>query len=353
MKILMAARRYPPDVYSGTETVFANLYQRARTHHEVRLVAGWQRSRGLVPAEATAVRLGGMSKARAWARMARVIFAEARRFQPDVILSNSIEVPPTGVPTACIVHDLNFGHANAGLSARLKAGFYAAQGRSLKAIITVSSASARALVAAGVPEGRIRVVHNGVDTDVFKPAPRTDDGMVRFAYPSRILPGKGQHLAIDAIARLPALYKRKAHLTIVGAITDPVYLDQLRVQAFNQPVTFAFDVPEIQPYYQAADVIVYPTVMEEGFGFTAVEGMACGKPVIWFDQPAVREATGGIGVPVDRGDVTGLRDAMVRLIKDADERKRLGAAGRRYAENNLSWLRVWDQYEAILQAIAG
>ena len=130
-----------------------------------------------------------------------------------------------------------------------------------------------------------------------------------------------------------------------------MYLDQLRVQAFNQPVTFALNVPEIGPYYQNADVIVYPTVMEEGFGFTAVEGMACGKPVIWFDQPAVREATGGIGVPVDRGDVMGMRDAMVRLIKSPEERARLGATGRQYAVNNLSWERVWEQYASALQAL--
>lgn len=354
MKILMAARRYPPDVYSGTETVFANLYQRAREHHEVRLVVGWTRSRDLVPAEAVAVRLKGRSKARAWAAMSQAIFSEARRWKPDVILSNSIEVPPTGFPTACIVHDLNFGRSDGGLSSRLKAQFYAARARSLDTVITVSGASARALVAAGVPEGRIRVVHNGVDTDYFQPTPPRgeDDGIVRFAYPSRILPGKGQHLAIDAIARLPAKYKRKAHLTIVGAVTDRVYLDQLRVQAFRQPVEFAFDVPEIAPYYQNADVIVYATVMEEGFGFTAVEGMSCGKPVIWFDQPAIREATGGIGFPVDREDVVGMRDAMVRLIADPEERRRVGEAGRRYAENNLSWRRVWEQYENALTAMA-
>ncbi|MFT4974533.1 MAG: glycosyltransferase involved in cell wall biosynthesis [Myxococcota bacterium] len=353
MKILMAARRYPPDVYSGTETVFANLYQRAREHHDVRLVTGWVRSRELVPAEAVAVPLKGRSKLRAWSAMSQAIFSEARRFKPDVILSNSIEVPPTGFPTTCIVHDLNFGRAASGLSAKLKSSFYARRARSLDAVITVSGASARALVAAGVPEGRIRVVHNGVDVDYFKPIPpREDDGIVRFAYPSRILPGKGQHLAIDAIARLPALYKRKAHLTIVGAIADPVYLDQLRVQSFRQPVEFAFDVPEIGPYYQNADVIVYPTVMEEGFGFTAVEGMSCGKPVIWFDQPAIREATGGIGFPIDREDVVGMRDAMVALITDPEKRRRVGDAGRRYAENNLSWRRVWEQYETALSSIA-
>lgn len=355
MKILMAARRYPPDVYSGTETVFRNLYERARERHEVRLVVGWKQKRSMVPAEAVAVRLKGRKKVSAWMAMSKAIFTEVQRFKPDVVLSNSIEVPPTGAPSACIVHDLNFGHANSGLSSTLKAGFYSVRARTLDAVITVSSASARALAAANVDEGRIKVVHNGVDTDYFVPQAEldtADDGIIRFAYPSRILPGKGQHHAIDAIARLPRRYKERVHLTIVGSVADQVYLDQLKVQAFNQPVSFAHNVPEMAPYYQNADVILYPTVMEEGFGFTAVEGLSCGKPVIWFDQPAIREATGGHGVPVPREDVAAMRSAMIALIDDPARRAEMGRAGRRYAEGNLSWVRVWEQYENILSSIA-
>ena len=201
------------------------------------------------------------------------------------------------------------------------------------------------------------MVHNGVDTSVFKPEPNAmldrpaGDETIHFVYPSRILPPKGQHFAIDAIARLNRKHKRRARLTIVGAVNDPVYLDQLRIQAYNQPVDFALDVPDMHPYYQRADVVLYPTVMIEGFGFTAVEGMACGKPVIWFDQPAVREATAGLGVPVRKGDVEALRSAIERLMDSPAERKQMGLDGRRYVEDNLSWQHVWGRYETILQSL--
>ncbi|NOY28197.1 MAG: glycosyltransferase family 4 protein, partial [Oligoflexia bacterium] len=234
MKILMAARRYPPDVWSGTETVFQNLYQQARRRHEVALVVGWTQARHMVPAEATAVDLRGLGKGRKWARMARAIRAEVRRFRPDVVLSNSIEVPPTGLPTACIVHDLNFGEAagtriTSSLLGRAKAAFYATRARGLQAVITVSDASARVLADAGVSADKVRVIHNGVDIARFQPDPAWQGrGLgdpqrpIRFAYPSRILPGKGQHHAIDAIARLPRPHKLRAHLTLVGAAADPV-----------------------------------------------------------------------------------------------------------------------------------
>lgn len=352
MKVLMAARRYPPDVYSGTETVFEALYAAARARHEVRLVVGWSRGADLVPPEAVGVRLRGLTKPARWLAMSKAIAAESRRFKPDVVLSNSIEVPPTGAPTAAIVHDLNFGGGGSDAETSWKVRFYALRCRTLDAVIAVSRATERRLLDLGVPAERLHVIHNGVDIRRFHPVSRAPDGVLRLAYPARILPGKGQHHAIDAVARLRRDYKQRVHLTIAGAVGDQAYLDQLRVQAYNQPVEFALDLPDLAPVYQQADVILFPTVLEEGFGFTAVEGMACGKPVIWFDQPAIREAVGAIGLAVPREDIDGLRAAIMRLMDDPDERARLGAAGRARCEQELSWDADWARYEAVLQGIA-
>ncbi len=358
----MAARRFPPDVFSGTETVFQALYECARTRHEVRLVAGWTGARERIPAEAIGVRLRGMSRPAQWVAMARAIRNEVKRWKPDVVLSNSIEVPPTGCPTVCIVHDLNFGEPGGrpvgvsweSWSGRARRSFYGVRSRGLDRVVTVSEASRNALLHAGVADDRIVVIRNGVDTDVFTPPEeRTPSDVIRFAYPSRILPGKGQHLAIDALARLPRLHKRRASLHIVGAKTDPIYLEQIRVQAYDQPVQFSIDVPGMVPHIQAADVVVFPSVMAEGFGFTAVEAMACGKPVIWADQAAIREATGGIGIPVPVGDVGAIRSAMMRLMDDPEELEKIGSAGREYVEENHSWNGVWERYERVIATVMG
>jgi glycosyltransferase involved in cell wall biosynthesis len=284
--------------------------------------------------------------------MARATWSEVRRFRPDLVLSNSIEVPPNGVPTACIVHDLNFGHLNSDdLETRLRRSFYSQRLRRVGRVVTPSSATARAIRELGISEDQIRVIHNGVDFGHFCPPetlPDRTDGRIQFVFPSRVLPGKGQHHAIDAIARLHSRLKKRVHLTIVGAVVDSVYLDQLRVQAYDQPVDFALNVDDMAPHYQRADVVMFPSELVEGFGYTAIEGMACGKPVIWFDQPAVREATGGLGIPVPMGDVDGLRRAVIRLVEDPSERERLGRQGREYVETHLAWCRVWQRYETVL-----
>jgi hypothetical protein len=303
-----------------------------------------------------------MQPAHQWLAMARAIRAEIKRWKPDVVLSNNIEVPPTGCPTVCIVHDLNFGEPGGrhlgvkdeSWSSRLRRTFYGIRSKTLHRVVSVSETSRMALLAAGVADSRIAVIPNGVDTERFCPRPiETDKEGVTFTYPSRILPGKGQHLAIDAVARLPRLHKRDANLRIVGAVSDPVYLDQIRVQSFNQPVQFDLDVPDIVPHLQAADVVLFPSVLAEGFGLTAVEAMACGKPVIWSDQPAIREATGGIGIPVVPGDVDSMRKAMLRLMDHPEERIRIGQEGREWVETNRSWDGVWAHYERVLAGAMG
>ncbi|MFN7143248.1 MAG: glycosyltransferase family 4 protein [Myxococcota bacterium] len=362
MRILMVARRYPPDVRSGTETVFAALYAEARKRHDVRLVVGYRTGRENVPPEAVAVDLRDRG-ASGYVAMGLAAAREARGFKPDVVLSNSVEIAVPGVPNALIVHDLNFGKAARDAGTVLREQLYKAQGRRLESVITVSEASRRQLLRIGVPDAKITVIPNGVDIARFVPreprpaAPIAPAGMklpalppVRFVYPGRILPGKGQHAAIDALGRMRPDQKYRAHLTIVGAVADRIYFDKLKIQAFQQPVTFAPDVDDIVPYYQDAEVVLFPTLMEEGFGFTAVEGMACGKPVVYYDQPAIREATGGIGIPVPRDDPDALRNVMLRLVADPEERARLGREGRAYVETR-AWDRVWGRYEVVLEGI--
>lgn len=345
MKILMVARRYPPDVRSGTETVFGNLYQQAILRHEVRLVVGYRESSRDFPAGSVAVDLRGGG---GWVKMAAAANREARAFRPDVVLANSVEVWVPGVPTAVIVHDLNFGGTERGMAAQGRELFYRLRSQSAAAVVAVSEATRQRLRKAGLREDRLVVIPNGVDLQRFHPVERAPSEEVRFLYPSRILPGKAQHLAIDAMGRLRPDQKKHLRLLIVGALSDRIYADKLRIQAYHQPVEFHFDVPDMVPYYQAADVVLFPSLMEEGFGYAAVEGMACGKPVIWADQPAVREATGGIGLAVPQDDAEALKRAMLQLAGDPQLRRRLGEEGRRFVER-YRWDQVWGQYERLLQ----
>ena len=350
MKLLFVARRFPPDVRSGTETVFENLVAEARrAGHDVHLVCGFRHDRSGVPADATAVDLRGRTTS-AWGRMAHAAIMAARRVGPEVVLSNSIEVVVPGVPTVTIVHDVNFGGAGTGGASAARRTFYRAQSLALARVVAVSDVTRAALVRLGVPAAKVVTIHNGVALDHFRPAPRTPDDQVRFVHVSRIMPGKGQHCALDALGRMRPDQRKHFRLDIVGTVVDKLYADQLRLQAWNLPVGFHFDVPDVLPWYQSADVALFPTRMPEGFGYGAIEAMAVGLPVVNFDDDAVREASGGHTVTVPREDVVGLRDAMLRLAADPAERARRSAEGREWVAR-YRWDTTWRTYERLLESV--
>ncbi len=357
MRILYVAPQFPPDTRSGATTVSAGLYAQARRHHEVRLIAGWVREKTALPPEAVPLALQGVSGPAAWGRIAAAILREARGFKPDVVVSHGLGVPPLPLPTVALVHRLGAVTGRGWLErARLRSGRL--QARALRRVIAASTRVAQGLGELGLTPDRIRVVLPGVDTERLRPAAEdrgergTEAAPLRFVYPARFLPGKGQHHAIDALARLPRAHKRRATLTLAGAVHDRVYLDQLRVQAWGQPVDFALDVEDMPALLRQHDAVVSPPELGEGHALGAVEGLATGLPAIWVDQPAIREATAGIGLAVPVADVEALRNAMKQLIDDADLRRNLGAAGRSYVETHRSWERVWSRYETELASVA-
>jgi glycosyltransferase involved in cell wall biosynthesis len=85
------------------------------------------------------------------------------------------------------------------------------------------------------------------------------------------------------------------------------------------------DDTELDRLYRGALALVHPAVYE-GFGFTPLEAMSRGCPVLASDIPALREtvADGGLLVPLEREAWV---DAMVRVAGDARQRQRLREAG--------------------------
>jgi glycosyltransferase involved in cell wall biosynthesis len=348
VKILVVAASLPPDHWSGTGRALRDFARFSRAHHEVRLVAGFRHERGMVPPEAIAVDQRGRSAAGARFALISSVVAEARRFRPDALISGTVLLPPLGIPQATLLHDLRLPEAHgrrwlfrkiSDLSARL---------------ITTSVEAARALARLGVREERIRVVPGAVDTAEFHPRDDTVakiPGVVQLLCAGRILPAKGQHHAIDAVARLPPELKSRVELVIGGAVADPVYLDQLRVQAWGQPVRFELDPPRMAPLLRNADVLLLPSIVEAGFSTTAVEGMASGCPVIWADRAAMREATGGFGLAVPPDDSGALRAALMRWIRDPAERSAAAMDGLRFVDAHRSWERVLPVYETLLREL--
>ena len=155
------------------------------------------------------------------------------------------------------------------------------------------------------------------------------------------------HAFLLAAWRKVAKEEHQAHLLLVGegglkrAIEQKIKVESIPNVHF---LGFRKDVPQI---LQATDIFVLPST-REGLPRSVMEAMAAGKPVVATDVRGSRDLVehGTTGLLVELGDVEGLAQALLQLIRDSELRKKMGQAGRAKIQD-YSLERVLDEMSAI------
>jgi glycosyltransferase involved in cell wall biosynthesis len=191
-----------------------------------------------------------------------------------------------------------------------------------------------------IPRDKFRVVHNGVDTELFdrdESVPKEPNSLIVVGGHS---PLKGLAHLLGAIRLLKG--ERDLRLTVVGGPPDGKYSPGL-VQDYGlqDVVTFTgrISAEELVKRYSASEVAVVPSLYE-GFGFPAAEAMACGIPVISTTAGALPEVVGPdgeAGMLVPPADPDALAGAIRRMMADDLMRKRMGEAARKRVESLFTW----------------
>jgi glycosyltransferase involved in cell wall biosynthesis len=353
VRILIASRVFSPDVISGAATLVKNLWERLRERHDVRLVVASHRDPSLLPPDARVVAVDPQRTLRGLVGMELAVRSEVGRWKPDVLLAHGIEIPVDLVPTVGLLTDPLAGEEKWGRLAGVRTRLIRSRIQKMAIAVAPSQAACRRIADLGIPERSLRVAWPGVDTVEFRPEAGEHEAGLRLLYAARITPGKGQHVAIEAVKGLHDAIRSQVHLDLVGSVEDRAYLAKLRRRAEDAPVSFHTEVAELAPWYRRADIVLFPTVSEEVFGYSAVDGMASGKPVIFSSVAAVMEVTDGIGIAVPAGDPKRLGEAIRALVRDPDQRADLGRRGRELVLERYSWDKAVERYEALLKEAAG
>ena len=209
-------------------------------------------------------------------------------------------------------------------------------------IITGSNHSAQSILQVfGVPASHVEIIHDGVDTDTFRPL----EGVEK--KPNGILfvgnsedRNKGARYLVEALHILQR--EIDFHLTFVDRPREELRLVPSLVKRWGlqSRVTFTGRVSteELVRLYNSAEILVSPSVYE-GFGLPAAEAMACGVPVVSTTAGALPEvvAHGETGWLAPPGNAAALADGIRRLMADAELRKRMGAAGRQRMLERFTW----------------
>lgn len=212
--------------------------------------------------------------------------------------------------------------------------------RRLHRIVTVSEASRSDIAHAfGIPEQGIDVIHNGIDTETFRPRPevrRRDDLLMTVA--SADQPLKGLVYLLEALKQLEDSHPDLQLLVIGRPREDGDTLRRIRRLGLGDRVVFRHGLTrdEIVQHYAQATLAVVPSLYE-GFGLPAAEAMACGAPVVSSRGGALAEVVGDAGALVPPADAEALRNTIDALLRSPAERAELAERGRRRVLERFCW----------------
>jgi glycosyltransferase involved in cell wall biosynthesis len=214
---------------------------------------------------------------------------------------------------------------------------------SSQVVVAVSPSLARRYAELKLNAGRPVVVphhgsSHGVNTEHFRPTERAehvleeaglDPTVPVLAFIGRLTRDKGPDALIAAAHEIRRLGE-EVQLLILGAQDEAdssSYLERLRDSGL--PLVVHDHLEDVRPFLSVTDVLVLPT-WREGMPNVVLEAAAMGVPAITTSATgavdSVVDGVTGVIVPVD--DAAALAEAIDRLLKDADLRRRMGRAAR-------------------------
>jgi sugar transferase (PEP-CTERM/EpsH1 system associated) len=216
-------------------------------------------------------------------------------------------------------------------------------------VLTVSETD-RDAFASLVNADKLAVIPTGVDVNYFQPQPVEEKpNSLVFTGSMDWLPNEDAILYFaDAI--LPLIQQRCPDISLEVVGRSPSRKLQALAEK-EKSLHLTGWVDDIRPFVARAAVCVVPLRIGGGTRLKIFEAMAMGKA-------AVSTTVGAEGLPVRSGENILLADtpqdfaqAVLSLLRDPDQRQRLGTAARTLVEDNYSWRKIAETFASVLAAV--
>ncbi|MFE9021169.1 glycogen synthase [Streptomyces sp. NPDC007808] len=365
MRVGLLTREYPPDVYGGAGVHVEFLARELRDLVDLE-VHCWGEGRAV-----------GVLRHRPWSALDTANDA-LRTFSVDLAMAAGLQGRELvhshtwyanlaghlgkllyGIPHVMTAHSLEPLRP---WKAEQLGGGYALSGwaertaiEAADAVIAVSGAMREDILGCypALDPDRVHVVHNGIDTTLYRPD-RGTDVLRRFGldpdrpyvlFVGRITRQKGVPHLLRAVRDIdPA-----AQVVLCAGAPDTPEIDQefrdlyqelSRVREGVHWIPQMLPRPEVIQLLTHAAVFVCPSVYEP-LGIVNLEAMACGTPVVASRVGGIPEVVDdgrtGLLVTLDDGFEAGLAQALDSVIGDPETARRMGEAGRERAVGEFGW----------------
>ena len=384
----MITKEYPPEIYGGAGVHVAELAAALRTSIDVRVRAfgsprdeagtfAYQTPAGLAGANAALQTLGTDIEIAAAVDGADIVHSHTWYANFAGHLVSQLH----GIPHVLTAHSLEplrpWKAEQLGGGYAISSGVERLAYENAAAVIAVSAGMRQDILRSypGVDPAKVRVIHNGIDVDRWRPvhdpdflrSVGMDPDRPSVVFVGRITRQKGLPYLLEAARALPPEVQL---ILCAGAPDTPEILSEVQagvrvLQETRDGVVWIERMlprAELSAILTAATTFVCPSVYEP-LGIVNLEAMACGAAVVGTSTGGIPEVvddgvTGrlvpieqlqdGTGTPVDAARfVADLAEVLTEVTSDPQRARAYGDAGRERAREQFSWSAIADTTRAL------
>lgn len=278
-----------------------------------------------------------------------------RQHKPDLVITYTIKpniygglaCRMRGIPYAVNITGLGTAFQKQGLLRKLVVFLYRVALKKAKVVFFENIANMELFQREKIvaPERCHRLSGAGVNLEHFSYAPYPAEGTTRFLFVGRVMKEKGIEELFSAMTRLRA-EGADCCLDVLGGYEEN-YEETIHRYEEAGWLHYHGYVADVRPYIEKAHCGVLPSY-HEGMANTNLECAATGRPLITSDIPGCREAVvlGVSGLLCQAQNADSLYEAMKQFLSlTAEERRKMGEAGRRHMEE------VFDKKKVVEETI--
>jgi glycosyltransferase involved in cell wall biosynthesis len=216
----------------------------------------------------------------------------------------------------------------------------------------------------GIPQGKCRIIYNGVDISLFGPVDPARRRIRRSYYgvprrsplivtSGRLHPDKGMDVFICAASMVLRTLPRSLFFIVGEGQALGNLKSQVTRLGIDKSVRFIGARMDVRPFIEGADIFVLPSAIREGFGLSLAEAMAMGVPVIGTKLGGVPEIIidGVNGLLAEPGNSESLAQSILYLLASQDLARFLAQNGLRTIREQFSLDRMISKYKELYRAL--
>ncbi len=227
--------------------------------------------------------------------------------------------------------------------------------------VTNSSATMNSCLETGLDKGKFEIIPFGADVDFYRPLKTSEnENIFQILAVGYLIERKGFEYLIRSMEHVLKEHEN-VQLTIVGSgPLEKKLKDLIKDLELKNNVKIIKNVSddELLHLYNLSDLFVLPSIVDsqgntEGLGVVLLEAMACQLPVIGSNTGGIPDIIqdGETGLLVPEKDISGLSNAILKLIENGNLRKQLAINGYNKVRKKFSWEHVAGSYLKIYNNI--